>query len=114
MLHRSSDAISWIREVEAAQNIDDLRTSHATTGKQYPNFETLDAEIATALKTILTTSNFGKKVYLEEQKAHKDDRFLRGRHVAHMIHEHFRLVGSSENSLELSDVVNVTFRGDDV
>ena len=45
-----SDAMSRIQEIEAAQNIDDLRESHSITGKLHPNFETLDARIATALK----------------------------------------------------------------
>ena len=29
MSYHPSDAISWIREIEAAQNIDDLRTSYS-------------------------------------------------------------------------------------
>ena len=41
-----TDAMSWIREIEAAQNIDDLRTSHSIPAKQYPNFETLNTKIS--------------------------------------------------------------------
>ena len=44
--------MSWIRETEAAQNTDDLRTCYPIPGKHYPNFETLNANTATALKKI--------------------------------------------------------------
>ena len=44
----SSDAMSWIREIEAAQDINDLGTSLSITGKYYFNFDMLDAEIANA------------------------------------------------------------------
>ena len=36
-----------------------------------------DARIASALNKILQNSHFKKKVSLEEQKAQKEDRFLR-------------------------------------
>ena len=64
--YHPSDAMSWIRDLEAAQNIDDLRTSHSITRKPYSNFETLDDKIATALKKILMNTSFKKKVRLEE------------------------------------------------
>ena len=46
-----------------------------------PNFEVLDARIASELKIIQNT-RFKKKVSLEEMKAHKEDRFLRERQIA--------------------------------
>ena len=39
--------MSWVCEIAAVQNMDDLSTSFSTTGKPHPNFETLDAKIAT-------------------------------------------------------------------
>ena len=105
--------MSWIREIEAAQNIDDFRTSHSTTGEKHkPNLKMLDAKIATALK-ILTITNFRKKVYLEEQKAQKDNRFPRRRQIANMIYEYFRIMGNNASVLELSDLMSIAFRGDD-
>ena len=32
-----SDAMSWIREIEAAQTVDDLSMSHSIIGNQYTN-----------------------------------------------------------------------------
>ena len=43
-----------------------------------PNFEVLDAKIASALNRIIQNTQFKRKVSLEEQKAQKEDRFLRG------------------------------------
>ena len=44
-----------------------------------PNFEVLDARIASALNKIIQNTRFKKKVSLEEQKAQKQDRFFRSR-----------------------------------
>ena len=60
-----------IEEVEMATSFEDLG------GQPFPNYETLDTMIATSLKKIIQNSNFRKKVHPEEQKAQKDDRFLR-------------------------------------
>ena len=68
----------WNNEVEMATPADDLKTWRPIFGNQFPNFETLDAKIASSL-------NFKKRVYLEDQKAQLDDRFLRGRQIAFMI-----------------------------
>ena len=41
-----------------------------------PDFEVLDAKIASALNRIIHNTRFKKKVSLEEMKAQKEDRFL--------------------------------------
>ena len=53
------------------------RISRSIAGKDFPNFEVLDARIASALNKIIQNYHFKKKVSLEEQKAQKEDRFLR-------------------------------------
>ena len=64
-------------------------------GKDFPNLEMLDARIASALNEITQNSQpKKKKVSLEEQKAQKEDRFLRGRQVTFMIHDNFRVSGT--------------------
>ena len=55
----------------------------------------LDAKIASALDKIIQNSHVKKKkVSLEEQKAQKEDRFLRGRQIAFMIYDNFRVTGA--------------------
>ena len=66
-----SDAMLWIKEVEMVDSLDDLKSSRSVFGKDFPNFEMLDAKIASALNKIILNSQFKKKVSLEEQKAQK-------------------------------------------
>ena len=49
-----------------------------------------------------TKPYFKKRVNLEEQKAQMRDRFLRGRQVAYMIYEYFRVIGAHEAVLDFS------------
>ena len=54
--------ISSIKEVEMAKSIDDLLTSQSIEGRRhFPDFEMLDARIASALRKIISNSNFTKK-----------------------------------------------------
>ena len=55
------------------------KSSRSIAGKNFANFEMLDARIASALNKVIQNSHFKKKVSLEEQEAQKEDRFLRGR-----------------------------------
>ena len=77
----------WIKEVEMVQPVDDLKTSRSIRGTHGPYFEVLDAKIASALNRIIQNTRFKKKVILEEMKAQKEDRFLRGRQIAFLIYE---------------------------
>ena len=65
-----SEAKFWIKEVEMVDLMDDLKSSRSLQGyTHFPNLETLDARIASALNKISQNSYFKKKVSLEEQKA---------------------------------------------
>ena len=81
------------------------KSSRSASGKNFPNFEMLDAKIASALNKII---QFKKKVGLEEQKAQKEDRFLRGRQVAFMIYDYFQLTGARDTVLDHADLFSVT------
>ena len=59
-----------------------------------PNFEVLDARIASALNNIIHNSHFKRRISLEEQKAQKQDRFLSDRQIAYLIYEYFRVTGA--------------------
>ena len=105
----------WIKEVEMAKSMDDLFTSRSITGRNdIPDFDMLDAMIASVLKKLLTRVHFRKRISVEEQRAQKDDRFLRGRQIAHMIYEHFRATGAYEAVQGPSDLFNMRSQNDDV
>ena len=73
-----TEAVLWIKEVEMVESVDDLKSSSCTRGIRTPNFEALDAKIASALNRIIHNYHFKKKVSLEEMKAQTEDRFFRG------------------------------------
>ena len=79
-----------------------------------PKIEMLDAKIASALNKIIQNSQFKKKVSLEEQKAQKEDRFLRGKHIAVMIYDCFRVTGAHDTVLDYADLFCFTPHNDNI
>ena len=78
------------------------------------NFELLDARIASALNRIIKNTRFKKKVSLEEIKAQKEDRFLRGRQIVYVIYEYFRVAGANDSVENYADLFTVGLRNDDI
>ena len=74
-------------------------------GKDFPNFEMLDAKIASTLNKIIQNSQFKKKVSLEEQKAQNEDRFLRGRQIAIMTCDYFRVTCVHDTVLDFVEFI---------
>ena len=72
----------------------------------------LDVRIASALLKIIQNSHFKKKVSPEEQKAQKEDQCLRGRQIAFMIYDYFRVTGAHDTVLDYADLFSVTPRDD--
>ena len=60
--------MQWIKEVEMADSVDELRSSSSTRGISMPNFEVLDARIVSVLNKILHNSHFKRRISLEERK----------------------------------------------
>ena len=95
-------------------SLDELKSSRSVSGKDFHDFEMLDAKIASALNKIIKNSQFKKKVSLEEQKAQKEDRFLRGRQIAFMIYGYFRVTGAHDTVLDYADLFFVALRDDNI
>ena len=66
-----TEAMQWIKEVELVDSVDELRSSSSTRGISMPNFEVLDARIASALNKIIHNSHFKRRISPEERKAQK-------------------------------------------
>ena len=82
--------------------------------KRFPRHK-LDAMIASASKRLPDKHvHFRKRVSVEEQRAQKYGRFLRGRHVADMIYEHFRATRSYEAVQGLTELMRKRWQNDDV
>ena len=72
--------------MEMGGSVDDLKSSRSIKGTHGPDFELLDARIASAMNKIIQNTRFKKKVSLEDQ-------FLRGRHVAYLMARGWGLQG---------------------
>ena len=106
--------MQWIKEVEMVASVDGLRSSSSIRGIPMPNFEVLDARIASALSKIIHNSHFKRRMNLEEQKALKQDRFLRGRQIACLVYEYFRVTGAHDSVENYADLFTISLRNDDI
>ena len=109
-----TEAMQWIKEVELVDSVDELKSSSSTRGISMPNFEVLDARIASALNKIIHNTQFKRRISLEEQKAQKEDRFLRGRQIAYLIYDHFRVTGTHDSVENYTDLFTMVLRNDDI
>ena len=109
-----TEAMLWIKEVEMVESVDDLKSSRSIKGTHGPDFELLDARIASALNNIIQNTRFKKKVSLEEMKAHKEDRFLRGRQIAYLIYEYVRVTRTNDSVENYADLFTVALRNDNI
>ena len=82
-------------------------------GNSNTKFLVLDAKIASALNKIIHNSHFKRRISLEEQKAQKQDRFLRGRQIAYLIYEQFRVTGTDDSVENYADLFSISLRNDD-
>ena len=65
---KPTEAMLWIKEVEMVELMDDLKYSRSIKRTHGPDFELLDARIASALNKIIQNTRFTKNVSLEEQR----------------------------------------------
>ena len=95
----------WIKEVEMFDPSVELKSSRSVS---------VDAKIASALNKIIQNSQFKKKVSLEEQRAQKEDRFLRRSQIIFMIYNYFRVTGAHHTVFDFADPFSVALHGDNI
>ena len=100
--------------MEMVESVDDLKSSCSIRGIRMPKFEVLDAKIASALNRIIHNTRFKRRVSLEEQKTQKEDRFFRGRQIAYLICEYFRVTGANDSVENYADLFTIVLRNDDI
>ena len=76
----------WIKEVEVAKSTDELVTSRSIIWQpNFPDFDMLDAMIASALKKLINTqATIRQRVSVEKQRGQNSDRFLRAKQIAYI------------------------------
>ena len=76
--------------------------------RDFTDCEMFDAKIASALKRTISSAHFRRRVSVEEQRAQKDDRFVRGSQIPYMMYEYFRATRAHEAVQGLSDLIQYT------
>ena len=109
-----TEAMQWIKEVEMVDSVDDLMSASSIRGIRMPDFEVLDAKIASALNRNIHNSPFKRRVSLEEMKAPKKDRFLLGKQIVYVIYEYFRVTGANDSVENYADLFTSVLRNDDI
>ena len=71
-----TEAMQWIKEVELVDSLDELRSSSSIRGISMPNFEVLDARIASALNKIIHNSQFKRRISLDSFSSRQKDCLL--------------------------------------
>ena len=109
-----TEAKLWIKEVQMIESVDDLKSSFSVRGIRMPDFEVVDAKIASALNKIIHNSHFKRRISLEKQKAQKENRFFSGRPIAYLIYEYFRVTGANDSVENDADLFTIVLRNDDI
>ena len=109
-----AEVMLWINGVEMVDSVDDFKSSSSVRGIRMPKFEVFDARNTATLNRIIHNTQFKRKVSLEEQKAQKQDRFLRGRQIAYLIYDYFRVTGSHDSVENYADLFTISLRNDDI
>ena len=100
--------------MEMVVYLDDLKIFAISLWKGFSKLRDAGREDCLCSEQGHQNSQFKKQVSLEEQKAQKEDRFLRGRQIAFMIYDHFRVTGAHDTVLYYADLFSVTLREDNV
>ena len=92
-----TEAMQWIQEVEMCRILKfSMRGSLQRGTKSSSN------------------SHFKTRISPEEQKAQKEDRFLRGRQIGHLIYDYFRVTGAHDSVENYADLFTISLRNDDI
>ena len=84
-------------------------TSQSVEGRDFPDLEMIDANDGLCIEEDQTDQYFRRRVTVEEQKAEKYDKILKGRQTTYMIHDIFRTHAENEAVLDLSVLFQYLF-----
>ena len=103
----------WIKEVEMVDSVDDLKSSSSVRGIRMPDFEVLDARIASALNRIIHNSHF-KKGQSVGTKSPKGGPFPSRQTDCYLIYEYFWVTGANDSVEKYADLFTISLRNDDI
>ena len=97
-----------------ADSVDDFKSSSSTRGISMPNFEVLDARIASALNKIIHNSHFKRRISLEDKKPRNRTVSFAEDKIACLIYEYFWVTGANDSVENFADLFTVVLRNDDI
>ena len=100
--------------MEMVDSVDDLMFSSSIRGIQMPNFEVLDARIASALNKIIHNSQFKRRISLEEQKGPEAGPFPSWQTDCLLDLRSFPVTGSHDSVENYTDLFTIVLRNDDI
>ena len=100
--------------MDMVESVDDHKYSRSIKETPGPDFEMLDARLASALNKINQNTRFKKKSQSGGNERSQEDRFLRGRQIADLIYEYFRVTGANDSVENYADLFTVVLRNDDI
>ena len=107
-----AEAMVWIKEVDSARHIDQLKFSNSSLGSNIfrlrgtPNMRVLSRSCRPRVSR-------GESAW-RSKEAQKDSRFLKGRPIASMINEYFKISGTCEALHDFNDQMKVQLKNDSV
>ena len=101
-----TETMLWIKEVEVAEPVDDLKTSQSIVGYRFPNFEMLDAKIV-CFEEDDHTSPLQEESQSGGAKGADARPILRVRQIASAIYEYCRITGARGGVLDFTDLFSV-------
>ena len=106
--------MQWIKEVELVDSVDELRSSSSTRGLSIPNFEVLDARIASALNKIIHNSQFKKENQSGGTKGPEAGPFPSRQTDCLLDLRYFRVTGIHDSVENYADLFTISLRNDDI
>ena len=100
--------------MQLVDSVDELKISSSICGISVPNFEVLDGEDCLSTEQNHPQFPFKRRISLEEQKAQKQDSFLRGRQIAYLIYDYFRVTGRHDSVENYADLFTISLRNDNI
>ena len=102
-----SDAMSWVKEVEMVDSLEELKSSRSVCGKNFQILRCWTRRLLLLRSRSSRIPNSRRRSASRSRKPQKEDRFLRGRQIAFMIYDYFR--GRREGSAWRHALVPVKF-----
>ena len=108
-----TEAMLWIKEVEMVDSVDDIKSSSSVRGTRMPDFEVLDAKIASALNGIIhNTHSKERSVWRNTQP--KKRTFSFAEDIAYLIYEYFWVTGANDSVENYADLFTLSLRNDGI